>query len=325
MAVKQFLQKNQAVAYQTIANGFIRHKTSHAYLLAGSQGSPLKAMGIFLAQSFLCEQSDPLACEACLTCIRVEDGNYIDFTLVDGALASIKKEDIDNLQADFSKTALEIAGKKVYFIHLLENASIGAINSILKFLEEPGDNVIGILSTQNVSKILPTIVSRCQLIRLKNTTKLGLIEELTEKGVALEDARLLVQDKTTSEEIEAILADDHFHLLKDLAIASLKQLVAEEASIHYFVQRDVIPNIGSRTNLYVYLQVLETLFRDLTYRDYPAKLVFANLQAVYANWNPKFDVHQMLEIIMYAKGSIDNNVNAALALDRLYYEMMLCQ
>lgn len=322
MAIKQRLQASQSVAYQTIKNGFLRQKMSHAYLLCGNQGSPLKSMAIFLAQSFLCEQPDPLACEMCLTCIRIEENTYIDVTLLDGELGSIKKEEIDDLQADFSKTALEIGGKKIYIIHLLEQASLGAINSLLKFLEEPGENVIGIITTHNLSKILPTIVSRCQLIRLKNTTKTSLITELLSLGVSQEDAYLLAQDNATIEEIQTIVADPNFQQLKELAIASFVEMVEQESNIHFYIQRQVSPHISSRQDLFVYLQVLETVFKDVTYQNSKNQRVFPRLEYVYAQWQEKWGVHRILETIMYAKGSIDNRVNPALALDRLYYDIM---
>ena len=322
MAVKQKLQQTQSVAYRTIENGFLRNKTSHAYLLCGSEGSPLKEMGVFLAQSFLCENKQPLACEACLTCIRVEDYNYIDFTFIDGSNGTIKKDFIDDLQADFSKTALEVAGVKVYLIHLIENASMGAINGILKFLEEPSDNVVGILTTHNVSKILPTIVSRCQMIRLKNPSKQHLAQEVHAKGHSLEDATLLAQHHASAVDMETILNNENFHQVKDLAMESFHTFVRDPQSIHYWIQRNAIPRINQRADLYVYLQILETLFRDVTNRDTQERVIFKDQIPLYRQADTTLDWYRLIEKIMYAKGSLDSNVNAGLALDRLYYEMM---
>ncbi len=322
MAVKQKLIQTQPIAYKTLENGFIRNKKSHAYLIVGSEGSPIKEVAILLAQSFLCEQGDPLACEECLTCIRVEDYNYIDFTLIDGSKESIKKEDIDNLQEDFSKTALEVAGKKVYVIHLIENASFGAINGILKFLEEPSDDIIGILTSQNPSKILPTIVSRCQMIRLKNVSKNEIIKELETKGYSRDDAQLLAQNNSSISAIEEILQDENFHTVKDVAIQSFQTLIDEPDSIHYFVQRQVIGRINSRVDLYAYLQVLETLVKDVSnYRGH-APLIMNDFQSFYARFDAGVDINKILETIMYTKGSIDQRINVGLALDRLYFEMM---
>lgn len=322
MAIKQRLIETQAIAYKTLENGFIRNKKSHAYLICGTDGSPLKAVATFLAQSFLCENGDPLACEQCLTCIRIEDYSYIDFTLIDGEVESIKKEAIDDLQEDFSKTALEVAGKKIYVINVIENASIGAVNGILKFLEEPSDDIIGILTTKNLSKVLPTIVSRCQLIRLKNISKSDIIDEIEQHGFSQDDARLLAQNNGSIEEIETILKDENFHSIKDLAIDSFRAMIEDGASIHYFVQRNVIPRVNTRIDLYAYLQVVETLFKDvINYRSH-TPLILDDFKSLYEKFTPSFELNQALEKIMYAKGSIDNRVNVGLALDRLYYEIM---
>lgn len=69
---------------------------------------------ILLAQSILCGQ-DGFACEACETCQRVKENNYSDMIIVDGKNKSIKKPDILHIQEEFTKTALEIKGKKYIF------------------------------------------------------------------------------------------------------------------------------------------------------------------------------------------------------------------
>ena len=74
--------------------------------------------------------------------------------------------------------------RKVYadIIHLIEKATIGAMNSLLKFLEEPVDDVVAIITTQNISKVLATIISRCQLIRLKDYSSYDLENLLINNG-----------------------------------------------------------------------------------------------------------------------------------------------
>ena len=166
--MREELKKNQPVAYKILENALTSHNFAHAYLFFGEKGTGKLDSAILLAQSLLCE-NEGFACETCNTCIRVKENNFSDFILVDGQTKSIKKDEILKIQEKFTKTALEATAKKIYILNLIENATIDALNSLLKFLEEPTSDVIAILITEQVDKILPTIVSRCQKIPFRRT------------------------------------------------------------------------------------------------------------------------------------------------------------
>ena len=70
-----------------------------------------------------------------------------------------------DLQSEFSKKSIE-GSKKVYIIKSADKMNIQTANSILKFLEEPIDEIIAILVVDNINLMLPTIISRCQVIKL---------------------------------------------------------------------------------------------------------------------------------------------------------------
>lgn len=161
---KDVLKKTQPIVYQTLRNGLINNKVAHAYLFHGPKGTCKKEAAVLLAQSIICQKYD-FACEECDTCRRIKDMNYNDVIFIDGSIETIKKEQIQNIQDQFSKTALEISQEKIYIINNIENASISSLNSLLKFLEEPISNTItAILIVDNIDNLLPTIVSRCQII-----------------------------------------------------------------------------------------------------------------------------------------------------------------
>ena len=157
MQVGKYLQEHQPVIYKTFLNALQNDKLSHAYLLVGNKGTPLFEVAKFLAKSILCDDPSPLACNNCISCLRIDDNNYPDFILIDGSKESIKKGDIGDIESKFEKTAFETKGKMIYVLHLIENMTEEAINSILKFLEEPKPNVYAFLTTNNENKILPTI------------------------------------------------------------------------------------------------------------------------------------------------------------------------
>ena len=94
------------------------------------------------------------------------DNLYInnDLYLVSTDTQTIKKEDIINLKNEFKNKSL-YTGKRVYIIEEAEKLNNSSANTLLKFLEEPDDNIIAILLTNNVHKIIETILSRCQILR----------------------------------------------------------------------------------------------------------------------------------------------------------------
>lgn len=79
-----------------------------------------------------------------------------------------------DLQSEFSKKSIE-GSKKVYIIKSADKMNIQTANSILKFLEEPIDEIIAILVVDNINLMLPTIISRCQVIKLNKNLCLWIV------------------------------------------------------------------------------------------------------------------------------------------------------
>ena len=169
--IKNVLKEKQKVVYHILENAFNNDRLAHAYMFVGTKGSYIKETAYLLAQSLVCENGDPLACETCETCRRIADSNYADMIYLDGEAGSIKKEDIINLKNEFSKTNNEVKGRKIYIINRADNCTDNALNSLLTFLEEPSSDAIAILLVENLENVLDTIKSRTQIIKFKNINK----------------------------------------------------------------------------------------------------------------------------------------------------------
>ena len=191
MQIKEYLEKYQPAIFKTFVNELRNEKLSHAYLISGNQGMPLKETALYLAKSILCDSPNPLACDSCMTCVRIDEGNYPDLMLFDGEKDRIKRNDIERIMTNFDKTALEKKGIMIYILHLVETTSAIVVNSLLKFLEEPGKNVFAFLTTENEARVLPTIISRTQVFRLKAINVQEIIKEAVSAGIFEEDAQLL--------------------------------------------------------------------------------------------------------------------------------------
>ena len=165
--ILETIKEKQPIIYRLLHNELNNNKLPHAFLISGNDMIQKKDLAILLAQSII-ENNNDFACETCNTCNRVKNNKYLDYIYVDGTQRSIKKEEIESIQAQFSKQASEIANRKVYIINGIENTTIPGLNSLLKFLEEPnGETTYAILITNNINKLLPTIISRCQRLELK--------------------------------------------------------------------------------------------------------------------------------------------------------------
>ena len=98
----------------------------------------------------------------------IDEGNYPDISIISTDSSIIKKSEIIDLQKEFSNKSL-YNNKKIYIIYSAEKLNNSSANTILKFLEEPEDNIIAFLLTDNRYRVLETIVSRCQILSLKES------------------------------------------------------------------------------------------------------------------------------------------------------------
>ena len=123
----------------------------------------------------------------------IKNGNYPDLKIIEPDGMWIKKEQILKLKDEF-KSMSSFNNKQIYIIKNAENLNDSSANTILKFLEEPEENIVAILVTQNKNKVLGTIVSRCQHIVLDSNIE----EEKTFSESSIELYKLLEIKKQTA-------------------------------------------------------------------------------------------------------------------------------
>lgn len=189
--IKDELKAQEPIAYQSLLNSLSGRKVAHSYLFSGEY-SPLKIETAYLLAQSIVEGKDDFACETCDVCKRIRRNAYFDVIYVDGYASSIKKDDIEVILDEFSRTSLESSGKKVYILANINNASLKVLNMILKFMEEPSNtNTYGIFITDHKEDLLPTIVSRCQEVPFLTRDFSFLAEKYEELGFEETDAYLL--------------------------------------------------------------------------------------------------------------------------------------
>ena len=155
----------QLVAYNILNNAIISNRVSHAYLIDENNNDLAFDMIMAFVKKIICNDLDPSLSHKISK--RIDDDNYPEVKVIkpDGLL--IKKQQILDLQKEFSMAAVE-GSKRIYIIRDADKMRTETANSMLKFLEEPDSQIVAILMTNNFENLLPTIVSRCQVIRLTN-------------------------------------------------------------------------------------------------------------------------------------------------------------
>lgn len=156
----------QAIAYRILMNGVLNNKCSHAYLINTNGYNKGFDFAKAFAKVLLCPNgSDECNCSVC---VSVDNDVCPDLKVINCDGLWIKKEQMDDLQAEFSMKSVS-SNRKVYIINGAHNLNASASNSILKFLEEPEEGIVAILVTDNIYNVLGTIVSRCQVINLNDS------------------------------------------------------------------------------------------------------------------------------------------------------------
>lgn len=319
MSFQNYLQENQKLVYQTFVNSLNNNRLSHAYLLTGNEGAPLLETALFLAKSLLCPEKNPLACENCLTCLRFDEGNYADFKLLNGQEKNIKVSDIEELQSFFQNTPSEKSGIMIYIIHVLENSNRESLNALLKFLEEPQDNVYAFITTFNEERLLPTILSRTQHLKLLPLKKEELLQEIISEGVSEDDAEIMIQFYGDKKTILQIINNQSFLKIKDLVFDTLDQLLISSKASLYFVESKIIPELKDKNSVRLYLDILSCAFKDIMNVKYNLPLSIKSQEQTFSTLSKIIDNPQEIykEIIL-SRGKIETNVNLSLLLEHIF-------
>ncbi len=191
----------QARAIGFLQRALMTGRVAHAYLFSGPAGVGKRAAALAFAQALNCDMKQRLAdsdqltaaqdgCGVCRSCRNIVNGLHPDVQVIEPDGATVKIEQIRTLEADAALVPYE-AQWKVFILDSAERMTEQAANALLKTLEEPARGTMFILLTGTVSALLPTIVSRCQIVTFSPLPH-GQIEALLrEKGMESSRARLI--------------------------------------------------------------------------------------------------------------------------------------
>lgn len=190
------------------------NRLSHLYLLSGPKGSGKERL-VFdvIYEIFKTSQNKEVLRK------QIEEQKLLNVSYIKPDGLSIKKNQIAELQDEFSKTSL-VEGYRIYVIYNAETMTLSAANSLLKFLEEPeNDKTLGFLLTNNEDVILSTIISRSQIIHMPKVDVNVIINELINNDVDINLAYFISHITKDIDEAKS--------LIEDSSIKELHQIIME--------------------------------------------------------------------------------------------------
>ena len=308
---------------QYIQNAVTEDKVSHAYIMNGERGSGKKMLANLFAQTLQCERGGNEPCYECHSCKQALSGNHPDIIMVQHEKPSSISVDEIRVQVNEDIQVKPYSSKyKIYIIPEADLMTQQAQNALLKTIEEPPSYAIIILLTENAQKLLPTICSRCVMLKLRNI-KDQLVKKYLMENLQIPDYKADVCTAFAQGNIgRAILLanSEHFNEIKEEAIQLLKNIDTMDVS-------DMIEAV-KRCSQYKmdvddYLDVLAIWYRDvLIYKATKNidRVIFAeqlNYIKERARKSSYEGIENILKAIENAKARLRANVNFDLVMELL--------
>lgn len=306
-----------------LKNSILRERVSHAYLFDGEKGTGKKEMGLLFAKSLLCEDltNEYEPCNRCSHCKRIMSGNHPDVHLIEPDGLSIKKDQIKSLQEEFSKKGVE-SKQKIYLVISADKMSVQAANSLLKFLEEPATGTVAILMTEQIQRILPTILSRCQTLSFKPLSPEMVKKRLLNHGLDMQSSSIISHVTQNFEEGILLGSEEWFAQSQKKVVKLYEVLNTNSLKALLYLQQEWFTHFKERDQLNRGLDLLYLIYKDLLYiqLDRRDQIVFQNVQEeleLRALHLTQRRLAEQMSSILEAKRKLMSNTNPQLLMEQL--------
>jgi len=317
------LESTQQNVVKLLRNSYKKDRLSHAYLFEGERGTFKFQTALYFAQLLLCT-SDDKPCGKCHNCKRIHNQNHPNLFIIEPENGQIKKQQIIELQTEFSKTSVE-KGSKIFIIKDVDKLRVESANSLLKFIEEPFPNTFGILTTTNINSILPTIISRSQIVTFHSLNKNLIKEELASLGYESMQAKVVSQITNNIDDAINILNSEAFLPIFDIVTEVYNILAAKDESVLlYFNKNSSIIYQDNNTSLFLSLMIMYQKDMISVLIDNESSIIFNDeietMKKIVANKNLKRIMGE-LEYLLDLLSKSHFNINRSLAFDNMLIEL----
>lgn len=238
-------------------------KVSHAYILDAPSGYGKMLIAKAFAKTLQCEESGTSPCNACQSCLLFDSNNHPDFHIIE----KTKKRGLgvdeirDGLNRDIYIKPYRFR-KKIYIINEADSMTEQAQNALLKTIEEPPSYGVIILLAENSNRFLPTILSRCVLIKLKPIKESDVREYLIEEhGMKEKDASLYASfSRGNIGRALQFSMSESFYDMRQI-IADTIEIIIQQSEEEIFAQ--VQKMLEYKDEMTIFCNIFLTWLRDL--------------------------------------------------------------
>lgn len=297
-------------------------KVAHAYLIHGEKGTGKKLLAGLFAKTLQCEAGGTDPCGKCRSCVQCDTGNQPDIIWVNHEKPTVIS--VDDIREQVNKDIIVRpygSRYKIYIIPQGELMNPQAQNALLKTIEEPPEYAIILLLTNNIDKMLPTILSRCITLNLKPVGELDMMDYLSKLGVPMTKAKFCVEFAFGNLGKAVRLAtSDEYNEIKQQSVQILKDINRME--IYELV--DSVKRMSKfKLDIYDYIDLMMMWYRDilmLKVSGSPDKLLFKEDYSTLkqqANYISFEGIENVLAAMDKAKVRLEANVNFDIAMELL--------
>lgn len=309
------LFNNQKIVVKLLKNSFSNNRLFHTYIFSGPRGSLKMDCAMYLSSLVLCD--DGGACGKCEECISLERLSNKHLFIVSPDGDTIKKEQIEDLEHEFGYASDHV---RVFIISQIDKATLTAANTLLKFLEDLPNNCYGILLTENINKVIPTIRSRSQIVNFLPISSTVVKEELISKGI--EEEKACIISKLTNNMSIASKYTKSKLLDKAIELVKILSLEIEEQKDPYlkFMESGQFLYALDRDKIRIFFDMLIIIQSDKVNYLINRKehMTFKSLEYTNINLAKEQEI-KILEIILKFRERVDTNAN----IDMIYTQMFV--
>lgn len=308
----------------------LQGQVRHAYLITGPRGVGRRTLALRLAQALNCPT--PAApgepCLTCQTCQQIAQMQFTDLSIVQAEKVggTLKIEQVRALQHDLALTPYQ-AKRRIALLLRFEEAHNSAANALLKTLEEPPGDAILLLTADSVESLPPTIVSRCEVLRLR-----PLPLELAQQALAErwqlepEKAELLAHLSGGRLGIALQYVNDENRLPQRQSwLEELWELISSDRA-QRFAKADIMGKEKDKASLQENLLVWLAFWRDVQLCTLKANVPLVNLDwHAQVEWTAaRLSPRRATDMVAAVQCTLDDltrNVNQRLAIEVLMLDM----
>ncbi|MDD3392054.1 MAG: hypothetical protein PHE54_00680 [Bacilli bacterium] len=295
-------QEEQPICTRILEKTVNQKKYSHAYLFETNGYNKSFDLVLTFVKTIFCSDNYSNKDEIIN---KIDKNIFSELYIINPDGYFIKKEQVDKLEQQFKNKPIE-SNYRVYIINQADRFNASSANTILKFLEEPEKNIIAILITENTEKVLETIKSRCQIVKLFPTN----IKASKEENI-LND--ILNENKEEKTENNGEIIDIIVNFIETFEQKKIETILYTKKLWHKYIK-------NKDDNVMAFKIILLFYQNILNYKTLKQIKIFKNEEKSIISLSEKLryeDIVKRIDSIMENNEKMKYNVNSNLLIDKL--------